>query len=500
MSQPDYEVDVVVLGAGSAGLVARRAAEKLGASTLLCDGGTLGTTCARVGCMPSKLLIAPARAARYAQRANALGVQIPTLTIDGKAVMQRVQSERDRFVGFVVDDTERLLETNAFLPENVRFKADGVLQSDSGKIIHYKSAVIATGTTPFIPPPFDQLKATLHTSDTIFELEDIPPRIAVIGAGVIGLELGQAFAALQSEVTVFNVGSNLSILRDPEIAAAYEDALRQDVTLYQNSRVTSAHEANGVASLQWLDADSKERDGQFDCVLVAAGRRANLEALNLRALGVDAQAPQDLEIKDERLQLADLPIFMAGDINNIRPLLHEAADEGRIAGENAAHFALTGPQDVYKYQRHTPLSIAFTHPQSATGGQTWGNLPDNVAIGATTFTNQGRARVDLENHGGIRVYGDPDSKRLIGFEMCGPDAEHIGHQLTWCIQQGLTVGAILDMPFYHPVIQEGVRTALQRLAKALGLQNNSRLRCEEGAPTAERENRKYAGRSACEDP
>src|SRR5699024_6547273 len=128
-------------------------------------------------------------------------------------------------------------------PEFVRFQSPGILKSDGGKIIHYKSVVVASGTKPFIPPPFDALEQTLHTSDTIFDLTDTPKRLAVIGAGVIGLELGQAFAALQSDVTVFNVGDNLSVLRDPEVASAYEDALRQDVTLYQNSEVQSASEA-----------------------------------------------------------------------------------------------------------------------------------------------------------------------------------------------------------------------------------------------------------------
>lgn len=499
MSQPDFEVDVVIIGAGSAGLVARRAAEKLGASTLLCDGGALGTTCARVGCMPSKLFIAPARAARNARKAAGLGVHVSDLSIDSKAVVQRVQKERDRFVEFVVQDIKILEENGNFLSEFVRFKGPGVLQTESGKYIHYKSVVVASGTTPFVPPPYNTLKTTLYTSDTIFERPDLPAKLAVVGAGVIGLELGQAYAALGVEVTVFSVDDNLSLIRDPEVAASYKEALQQEVRLFQKADVYEAQEKEGKATLTWNDRDGHKHIESFDAVLVAAGRRASFDALNLQALNIHATSPKDLEINEQRLQVGDHPVFMAGDVNGIRPLLHEAADEGRIAGENAAHFALTGPQDVYKYQRHTPLSIAFTHPQTATGGLAWTQLPDDAAVGAVSFTNQGRSRVDLENHGVLRVYGDPQTKRLIGFEMCGPDAEHIAHLLSWAIQQKLTVGAILDMPFYHPVVQEGLRTALQRLAKALGLQNNSRLRCEEGAPTVERENRKYEGRSACED-
>lgn len=494
----DYNVDVVIIGAGSAGLVARRAAERSGATTLLCDGGTLGTTCARVGCMPSKLLVAPARSARAARRAPQFGVNVDAPSIDGKAVMQRVQSERDRFVGFVVRDIDKMREGGLFLPENVHFVEPGVMKSTSGKTIRYKSAVIAAGTTPFVPPPFDQLQKTLLTSDTVFEIEDIPKRFAVVGAGVIGLELGQAMAALDSDVTVFDTTDNLSFITDPEVHESFAEALRNDVRLFQNSSVSEAKESDQGATLRWKDSDGKEHEDTFDYVLVAAGRRSSFDSLNLQAVGIEESNATELDIDPERLQVGDdSGIFMAGDINIIRPLLHEAAGEGRIAGENAAKYAKGGAQAVCFYDRQVPLSIAFTFPETVTGGKTWsevskdGEVLGDKAVGFVSFENQGRSRVDLLNHGVLRVYGDQETKQLIGFEMCGPSAEHVAHLLTWAIQQELTVSTILTMPFYHPVIEEGVRTALQRLAKALGLKNESRMRCQEVSPVTEREDHHY---------
>lgn len=491
MTATDYSVDVVIIGAGSAGLVARRAAEKTGATTLLCDGGTLGTTCARVGCMPSKLLIAPARSARSARRAPDFGVNLPAPSIDGNAIMQRVQSERDRFVRFVVSDIDKMREDGKFLAEYVQFVEPGIMQSTEGKTIRYKTAVIATGTTPFVPPVFEPLEKTLLTSDSVFEIDTLPKSIAVIGAGVIGLELGQAMAALDVDVTVFDTTDNLSLLSDPEVYASFESALRNDLTLHQKANITKATEDANGATLRWNDADGNPSEGVFERVLVSAGRHATLDRLNLESIGLSVKTPADLDLEMEVLQLNGHPIFIAGDVTGKRPILHEASSEGRIAGENAAKFALQGPTGVCEYERLVPLSIAFTYPQTVTGGKSWRELPDDIAVGATSFENQGRSRVDLENHGALRVYGDQESKQLVGFEMCGPSAEHVAHLLSWAIQQELTVSTILSMPFYHPVIEEGVRTALQRLAKALGLQDISRMRCQESAPTAEREHHRY---------
>jgi len=141
------------------------------------------------------------------------------------------------------------------------------------------------------------------------------------------------------------------------------------------------------------------------------------------------------------------------------PLLHEAADEGRIAGENAARFP-----EVQPGLRRAPLGVVFTDPQIAiVGGGFAGLHAHAIAAGEVSFEDQGRSRVMLRNHGHLRVYGDPDSQRFLGAEMVGPDAEHIGHLLAWALQAKMTVPQMLEMPFYHPVVEEGLRTALRDL-------------------------------------
>jgi dihydrolipoamide dehydrogenase len=146
--------------------------------------------------------------------------------------------------------------------------------------------------------------------------------------------------------------------------------------------------------------------------------------------------------------------------------LPEAADHGRIAGDNAARYPAVQPG-----LRRTPLGITFTEPQIATMGASYSELcvthAGCFAIGKVSFENQGRSRVMLQNKGMLRVYAEYHSGRFLGAEMIGPRAENIGHLLAWAVQAGLTVDAMLDMPFYHPVVEEGVRTALRDLAHQL---------------------------------
>lgn len=162
------------------------------------------------------------------------------------------------------------------------------------------------------------------------------------------------------------------------------------------------------------------------------------------------------------LQTSVEHIFIAGDANNEIPLLHEAADEGKIAGANAGRFP-----DVRAGLRRTPLGVVFTEPQIANIGlspnEVEARYAGHYAVGEVSFEGQGRSRVMLKNQGILKVYGEQGTGLLLGAEMFGPAAEHIGHLLSWAIQQRQTVAQILDMPFYHPVIEEGVRTALRDL-------------------------------------
>jgi dihydrolipoamide dehydrogenase len=204
---------------------------------------------------------------------------------------------------------------------------------------------------------------------------------------------------------------------------------------------------------------------RFAWLLVAAGRRPNLGSLGLESAGEGVLLDGRLAPFDRHtLQVGATSIFVAGDANNELPLLHEAADEGKIAGENAARFPHVRPAP-----RRSPLGIVFSDPQLAVVGAPFAELSRRgpFVIGEVSFEDQGRSRVMRKNRGALRVYADPATGRLLGAEAAGPRVEHLAHLLAWSHQAGLTIPEMLAMPFYHPVVEEGLRTALRGAAARL---------------------------------
>jgi dihydrolipoamide dehydrogenase len=463
-------VDVAVIGTGTAGLAAYRAARAQGSRTVVIESGEYGTTCARVGCMPSKLLIAAGEAAHSLQAASGFGVHAGEVRIDGAAVMERVRSERDRFVGFVLDSVEGIPAEDK-LRGHARFTGPQSLRVDDHTEVEAKRIVIATGSTPTRLPQLEQGGPGVITSDDVFDWVDLPSSVAVIGTGVIGLELGQALARLGTRVSIFARGGSVAHLSDPEVLHVAAKALGQELDLrFQTDAVGAVRDGDEVA-LTTRDASGNERTERFQYVLMAAGRTPNVNDLGIEHAGLDLDAGSIPLFDSRTMQAGNSHVFIAGDANNERPLLPEAADHGKIAGDNAGRYP-----DVRPGLRRTPLAIAFTEPNIATLGATYRELCEpgmpKFAIGKVSFENQGRSRVMLQNKGMLRVYGEYGTCRFLGAEMIGPRAEHYAHLLAWACQSRLTVNQMLDMPFYHPVIEEGVRTALRDLGAELAKDNN----------------------------
>jgi len=458
--------DVAVIGAGSAGLSAYRAAKAAGASAVLIEGGPHGTTCARVGCMPSKLLIAAAEAAHAAAHTAPFGVHIDgVIRIDGREVMQRVKRERDRFVGFVVDSVEAIAAEDR-LTGYARFVDDGLLEVDGHTRVRARSVVLATGSSPVLPPLYWALGDRAIVNDDVFQWSDLPRRVAVVGAGVIGIELGQALARLGVEVTVIGARGRVGPLTDPAIKAYAKDTLGTSFRLETHATVEAAAREGDAVRIRFRSDAGEQIEDTYDYVLVTAGRKPNLERLGLNntSLVLDGYG---VPVYDPlTLQAGTHPVFIAGDANGVLPLLHEAADEGRSAGANAARFP-----DVVPLIRRAPIAVLFSDPGIAMVGARHADLaPDTFVTGEVSFEDQGRSRVMLRNRGLMHVYVERNSRRFLGAEWIGPDAEHIAHLLAWALQMKLTVDAMLEMPFYHPVVEEGVRTALRHAATLLPLE------------------------------
>ena len=304
------------------------------------------------------------------------------------------------------------------------------------------------------------------TSDAVFYWDDLPESIAIAGTGIIGLELGQALHRLGVRVTVFARGESIAQLSDPDVLAVARRAMSDELDIRYETKVTNVELDGEQLVVTSTRLDGEQRTERFSHLLSAVGRRPNVHELGLENTGLKRDH-HGIPVYDKyTMQCQESPIFIAGDADNERPQLPEAADQGRIAGDNAARYP-----DVKPGLRRTPLTIAFTEPQIATAGASHEELctshKGRFAVGQVSFENQGRSRVMLQNKGMLRVYGEFRSGRFLGARADHLGAEHIGHLLSWAAQAGLSVAAMLDMPFYHPVVEEGVRTALRDLAHRL---------------------------------
>lgn len=455
-------VDVAVIGAGSAGLAAYRAARSHGKRTVLIEAGPYGTTCARVGCMPSKLLIAAAEAAHMVSQAPAFGVHAGPVRIDGRAVMARVRHERDRFVDFVLEGVDEIPDADK-LRGHARFVHAHCLQIDDHTRVDVGQVVIATGSRACIPPVLQHLGPYLVTNDDVFDWEDLPPSIAVIGTGAIGMEIGQALHRLGVRVALFARGTSLCGITDPLVSASAREAFGAELDLRLETSIDRAECGDDGVALTWTDASGRQQTEHFSRVLAATGRMPDLASLALDHSGLALDAQGVPVFDTHTMQCGESSIFIAGDVSHERPLLHEAVDQGRIAGDNAGRYPAVQPG-----LRRVALAIAFTDPQIAMVGHGFAAFKaGSFATGAVSFVNQGRSRVMLQNQGALRVYAEYGSERFLGAEICGPRAEHLAHLLAWALQANMTVPDMLQMPFYHPVVEEGVRTALRALKATL---------------------------------
>ena len=459
---PKLTTDVAVIGAGSAGLAAYRAARTGGADVLLIEGGEYGTTCARVGCMPSKLLIAAAEAAHAVSLAPQFGIKTAKPRIDGRAVMERVRRERDRFVSFVVDSVHDI-------PEAHRLRGKAVFENDHNLVvgnhtrITARRIVIATGSSPVWPRQFEAAGDRLIVNDDVFDWQDLPERVAVFGPGVIGLEIGQALHRLGVRVHLFGIDGTVGPLTDPELKRYAEDCFADEFFLDSCANVTDIRRTEKLVAISYVDKRNRPQHLEVDYLLAATGRRANLYGLGLGNTSLPLDARGLPEVDERTMQIGDSHMFLAGDATGTRPLLHEAADEGRIAGRNAARYPAVQPGE-----RRSPLGVVFTDPQIATVGASLEELKHRrIVTGKVSFENQGRSRVMLKNKGLLHVYADANSGRLLGAEVFGPNAEHLAHLLAWAHQSQMRIADMLAMPFYHPVIEEGLRTALRDACEQL---------------------------------
>lgn len=463
--------DVAIVGAGTAGLAALSVVRRQTDNFVIVNDGPYGTTCARVGCMPSKALIEVATHFHHRRAFADMGIRgAEHLAADVPAVLARVRRIRDDLVQGVLALTEGLGERN--VAGRARFVGPQALEVN-GTRIEAERIIIATGSRPVVPASWRALGDRVITTDALFEQPDLPRRLAVIGLGAIGAEMAQALARLGLEVSGFDALERVGGLTDPAVSESAVAALRGELAVHLGAPAELAAEGAGVR------VTVAGASVVADKALVALGRRPNLDELGLENLGVALE--RGMPPFDQRtMQIADLPVYIAGDADARAPILHEAADDGWIAGTNALRNA---PE---RFERRARLGVVFTDPNIAVVGRPFAELEQGEAvIGEVNLEGQGRLRMSNNDRGVIRVYAERSSGRLIGAELCAPHGEHIAHLLALAVQQRLTLAELLRMPFYHPTLEEALRAALRSAAKQIpGARGADLASCEHPAAAA----------------
>ncbi len=446
------EVDVAIIGAGTAGLNAMAQVKRKTDNFVLINGGELGTTCARVGCMPSKAAIQVAETYHQRNLFDRFGITTDeSLAVQRDDTMEHIRDMRDTFVDMVLSSStdnmgDELIEGYAKItgPNTVEV---------NNETLHAKSIVLCTGSRPIVPESWQELGDRILTTDNLFEQESLPDSIAVIGLGVIGLELGQSMSRIGIKVQGFDMAGEIGGIRDSAINDMAMQILGKEFPLHLG------HQVNLSANGDGLTVTAGDVSFECDKALVCIGRKANLAGLGLESLGLELNERNLPPYNPNTMQIDGLPVYLAGDITQSRPILHEASDEGKIAGYNAVR------DEPVAFRRRVPMLINFSDPNIVQCGETPDTLDENETItGQMRFGGLGRALIMGKNKGLLRIYANKKDGLIRGASMVGPKGESLIQLITLAIQCGYTVFDMLRMPFYHPTIEEAIQSALRDAA------------------------------------
>jgi pyruvate/2-oxoglutarate dehydrogenase complex dihydrolipoamide dehydrogenase (E3) component len=454
--------DVIVIGGGSAGYAAARAARAAGADVAIVDHGPLGGLCILRGCMPTKAILRSSEVAALMRRAKEFGLS----PVDVRADLGAIVDRKNQLVQEFADYRIQQLRDRVFTLYESRATFRSPHEIDiGGSTLCAKAFIIATGSSPSdiaIPGLSD---AGFFTSDSILDLRIEPASLVVLGAGPLALELGQFFSRVGTKVTILQRGRTVLSQMDEDVGRALEAALKEDgleiVTDAQLLRVTCER---GLKSL-WVKHQGQELAFAVEAILQALGRRPNISGLQLDAAGV---AVTDGRIViDGAMRTSQPHIFAVGDVNDVNPIVHIAIQQGEIAGYNATH-AGTPPKEI---DHRLDVEVVFTEPQVAVLGLHERTCRTNgipYLVASCPFADHGKALCRGDLHGFVKLLAAPSHGRLLDAQIVGPKAGELIHELMAVMYYQGTAADLLRIPHYHPTLAEIITYPAESLVEQLG--------------------------------
>ena len=441
--EPRDRYNLVVIGAGTAGLVSAAGAAGLGAKVALIEKHLMGGDCLNYGCIPSKGVIRAGRAIRDARNAAEFGVLGgESLSVDFAVAMERMRQVRAEISTH--DSAQRFTElgVDVFLGE-ARFSGRNTLEVEEATL-NFQKAAICTGARALVPPIPGLDEVGCLTNETVFSLTQRPERLAIIGGGPIGCELAQAFAHLGCTVSIINLAARILPREDPETSAFLQEALERDGIIIHNDTAIREVSSNGTSKLIVLEQDGESFNLPVDQILVGAGRIPNVDGLNLEAAGVQYDARHGVGV-NHRLQTSNPHVFAAGDICSAFKFTHSADALARILIANA----LFGGR-----QSTANLVIpwcTYTIPEVAHVGLTLEEAErKGMALDTFSFSlaEVDRALLDGEAEGFAKVYLKKGTDRILGATIV---ANHAGEMINeWTLAMTAGIGLTTLAKTIHP--------------------------------------------------
>jgi len=439
--------DLCVIGAGSGGLSVAAGAAQMGANVVLIEKAKMGGDCLNTGCVPSKALLAAGHAAQNARRADRFGIKTGKVSADGKKVFQHVHhviaqiapnDSVERFEGLGVKVIQG--EAHFVGPDTVEA---------AGETVVARKFVIATGSSAFVPPIDGLDELDVLTNENVFDRDEIPKHLIVIGGGPIGCELAQAFRHLGAEVTILEM-FKIMPKDDPELVRVVQERLLEDgVMIHEDVKVVRAGGTAEAPEVVAIDEDGREHLIQGSHVLVAAGRRPNVMGLGLEHAGVDF-TPKGIEV-DKRLRTSNKRIFAIGDVIGGYQFTHVAGYHAGIVISNA----------LFKWPQKAKLDhvpwVTYTDPELAQAGltetQAREKFGDTIKVLKWSFAENDRAQAERETEGLIKVVTTTKGI-ILGAGIAGPRAGELIAPWVLAMEQGLKIGAMASTIAPYPTLGE----------------------------------------------
>ena len=453
--QPASRYNLVVIGAGPAGLIVAAGAAGLGAKVALIEKHLMGGDCLNVGCVPSKALIRSSRTIGDIWESSKFGVNVPNGTeVDFSAVMERMRRIRAGISD--VDSVERYqhkLGVDVFLGSG-RFTSNNTIEV-AGQTLRFKKAVIATGARA-LQPQIPGLQATGYlTNETVFNLTERPKRLAIIGAGAIGCELAQAFRRLGSEVVLLHKNAHILDKEDVDAAEIVQQAfVREGIQLVLESKIERVEQTNAgkVIYYQW---QGKEASVTVDEIIASAGRSPNVEGLNLESVNVEYDTQTGVFVNDN-LQTTNPRIYAAGDICMKHKFTHAADFAARMVIQNTLFFgrkklsALTIPWCTYTSPEiaHVGISEAEAKAKGI-----------NIDTFLIPFSQVDRAIIDGEDEGFVKIHVKKGSDKILGATIVARHAGDMISEITLAIVNNIGLGKIASVIHPYPTQADAIRKA-----------------------------------------